>query len=104
VFIGSCDPRDRFKELWDIAASTPGRALVVSTRKDVRQGVAGVAWLPILKELLAGHNLHAAVNTVNGKIPVLESSGYFAPDPPPGGILEQWEVVGGEQGTKVYLK
>jgi hypothetical protein len=101
----------RFEQLWGFDTSTKGRGLVLANTKKVRQGVAGEAWLRILNELLAGHSLQVAVITANAKIVEMQSQGMFLdPSKPDGkshpedGIMEQWRVVGGEEGATVFLK
>jgi hypothetical protein len=50
VFIGACQPMSRFEQLWGFDNATKGRGLVVANTKDVRQGVAGEAWLRARQE------------------------------------------------------
>jgi hypothetical protein len=104
VFIGACQPMSRFEQLWGFDNATKGRGLVVANTKDVRQGVAGEAWLRILQELRAGNSLKAAVQTANAKVIELQAGGFFLGSQPSNGVMEQWRVVGGEEGAEVFLK
>jgi hypothetical protein len=78
--------------------------LIAATTDGVRQGVAGEAWLLILKQLLGGASVKQAVEAANREIVRLQGIGFFAPDLPPNGIIEQWQAIGGNDGSSVFLK
>ena len=104
VFIGSCENGPAFRSLWDIDQSTPDRALVTSPTPNVRQGVAAEAWLIIFRDLVAGASLQSAVQHANTEIPIRDAAGAYLPDVRQDGLIEQWQVTGGENGAKVRFR